>query len=543
MKIETKIQIPIFIFTALLALVLSVLYMEFLGSVLFEQFEKNGSAVATSLGISGRLSVMMRDSAQLNTISETAFSDENVRSVSFYDEKGEWITTRGSTDGVSFPSELTRAVKPVATEIESEHQGTVGLFAVPVFARGNEGTPIGAVVVAVSKEQLHESRNSAVALAIGSTVVLLAIVLFSFKIILRQLIIQPVHQVIDTINNADLNSQFNSVRKDEVGDLQRSFDGFVTNIKNTLMQVSTASSEVSSACAEIGASAEELSSGASEQSTQSAEAAGAVGEMSGSIKENSQNAKATLETAHQAKQTAEQGGIVVQRTVDSMKNISVVVNRSAETVKALGRSSDQIGEIISVIDDIADQTNLLALNAAIEAARAGEQGRGFAVVADEVRKLAERTTKATKEIAVMIKQIQTDTKEAVASMDEGTKKVSDGIQLADHAGDSLLEIIKISQDVTDKVTQIASASEHQSQASDMIRNSVERINAVTQQNVEGTSMIAHSVEALNHLTANLQELLKGFKLGEPDTGRATQRPVSVERSRKAVTVNGQLVDH
>jgi methyl-accepting chemotaxis protein len=543
MKIETKIQIPIFIFTAMLAFILSVLYMQFLGSVLFEQFDKNGSAIATSLGISGRLSVMMRDSSQLNTVSETAFSDEDVRFVSFYDEKGKWISTRGNSEGVTLPNELTKAGKPVTSEIEAERLGTVGIFSTPVFARGTEGTPIGTVVVVISKEQLHESRNSAIALAVGSTVALLAIVLFIFRIILRKLIIHPVHQVIDTINNADLNSQFNSDRKDEVGDLQRSFDGFVTNIKNTLIQVSEASSAVASACAEIGSSAEELSSGAGEQSAQSAEASTAVGEMTGSIKENSQNAKVTLETAHQAKETAEQGGIVVQRTVDSMKNISLVVNRSAETVKTLGRSSDQIGEIISVIDDIADQTNLLALNAAIEAARAGEQGRGFAVVADEVRKLAERTTKATKEIAVMIKQIQSDTKEAVASMDEGTKKVSDGIELADHAGDSLLEIIKISQNVTDKVTQIATASEHQSHASELISNSVERINAVTQQNVEGTTMIAHSVEALNHLTENLQELLSKFKLGDAAESGMNRRGTSVERSRKAVTEDGFLVDH
>ncbi|MBP6673085.1 MAG: hypothetical protein KA247_08040, partial [Bacteroidetes bacterium] len=158
MKIETKIQIPIFIFTAMLALVLSILYMEFLGSVVFEQFDKNGSSIATSLGISGRLSVMMRDSSQLNTISETAFSDDDVRFVSFYDEKGEWISTRGNSDGLTLPKELTSAAKPIAAERESEQLGTVGVFSAPVYARGTEGSPIGTVLVAISKEQLHESR-------------------------------------------------------------------------------------------------------------------------------------------------------------------------------------------------------------------------------------------------------------------------------------------------------------------------------------------------------------------------------------------------
>jgi methyl-accepting chemotaxis protein len=143
----------------------------------------------------------------------------------------------------------------------------------------------------------------------------------------------------------------------------------------------------------------------------------------------------------------------------------------------------------------------------------------------------------------MIKQIQADTKEAVASMDEGTKKVSDGIELADHAGDSLLEIIKISQHVTDKVTQIATASEHQTHASEMISNSVERINVVTQQNVEGTTMIAHSVEALNHLTENLQELLSKFKLGDASQEVNSTRNGMLKRSRKAVSEYGQIVDH
>ena len=172
-----------------------------------------------------------------------------------------------------------------------------------------------------------------------------------------------------------------------------------------------------------------------------------------------------------------QGGKVVGETIEGMKRIADVVNKSAETVKELGKSSDQIGEIIGVIDDIADQTNLLALNAAIEAARAGEQGRGFAVVADEVRKLAERTTKATKEIAGMIKKIQSDTTGAVQSMEAGHEGGRARDRLADKAGTSLTEIVGVSQKVTDMVTQIAAASEEQSSASEQISKNVEAISS------------------------------------------------------------------
>ncbi|MBP6673083.1 MAG: methyl-accepting chemotaxis protein [Bacteroidetes bacterium] len=389
----------------------------------------------------------------------------------------------------------------------------------------------------------------------SATMFMLTIAGFGFAIsvvlgfVIARIISGPVNELVANIANADLNSRFNSTRKDEIGGLQKAFDGFVDQIKNTLVQVSESSAAVASASTEISSSTEQLAAGAQEQSSQSAEVAGAVEEMTKTIIENSRNASDTADTAKRAKATAEKGGNVVRQTVEGMKDIAKVVNKSADTVKALGRSSDQIGEIISVIDDIADQTNLLALNAAIEAARAGEQGRGFAVVADEVRKLAERTTKATKEIASMIKQIQTDTKDAVFSMDEGTKKVNDGILLADQAGESLKEIMEISQLVTDKVAQIAAASEQQSSASEQISKNVEAISSVTQESASGTQQIARTAEDLNRLTENLQELLNKFNLGgttaaAPTRHDAYQRPkTTVQRSRKAVTEHGHLVEH
>jgi len=229
----------------------------------------------------------------------------------------------------------------------------------------------------------------------------------------------------------------------------------------------------------------------------------------------------------------------VEETVAGMRKIAVVVGKSAETVKELGKSSDQIGEIVTVIDDIADQTNLLALNAAIEAARAGEQGRGFAVVADEVRKLAERTTKATKEIAGMIKKIQADTAGAVSSMQEGTRQVDQGIAMADKAGNSLKEIVQVSQKVTDMVMQIAAASEQQSSASEQISQNVEAISTVTGQTASSTQQIARAAEDLNSLTDNLQQLVGHFRLSAAGQGVAAKE----EKSTVAVRANGKLVRH
>lgn len=335
--------------------------------------------------------------------------------------------------------------------------------------------------------------------------------------------------------------------KDEIGDLARSFQKMVSNLRETVHQLIDASSAVASASSEISSSTEEMAAGAQEQTSQAGEVASAVEKMTKTIVENSKNASDTAGTAKEAKIAAEQGGRVVEETVEGMKQIAEVVRKSAGTVQELGKSSDQIGEIISVIDDIADQTNLLALNAAIEAARAGEQGRGFAVVADEVRKLAERTTKATKEIAGMIKKIQTDTKGAVESMEEGTMKVDAGIHLADKAGVSLQEIVEISQKVTDMVTQIAAASEQQSSASEQISKNVEGISAVTGETAQGTQQIARAADDLNRLTENLQQLVGKFKLsgsGEGGQQIATKpHVVRKEKSKVAVRDNGVLVSH
>jgi methyl-accepting chemotaxis protein len=277
-----------------------------------------------------------------------------------------------------------------------------------------------------------------------------------------------------------------------------------------------------------------MAAGSQEQSSQAGEVATAVGQMTATILETSKNADNATAAAKNAGNIAKEGGKVVDETVKGMIRIADVVKKSAETVQALGKSSDQIGEIVQVIDDIADQTNLLALNAAIEAARAGEQGRGFAVVADEVRKLAERTTKATKEIAGMIKQIQKDTGDAVVSMQQGTVEVENGKQLADKAGKSLKEIIHGSDEVVDIITQVATASQEQSAAAEQISQNIEAISNVTHESATGIQQIARASEDLNRLTSDLQNLVSNFKISETSEHYD-------KSGRLAVKANGSLI--
>jgi len=320
-------------------------------------------------------------------------------------------------------------------------------------------------------------------------------------------------------SDGDLTVQLHSDNNGEVGKFYAEFNKALENIRNLLHSLVGLINTTVSASNQISSSSEEMAAGAEEQSSQTNEVAVAIEEMTKTIVNTTINSSAAAEAAKNAGMIAKDGGKVINDTIAGMNRISEVVKTSAAIVQALGKSSDQIGEIIKVIDDIAGQTNLLALNAAIEAARAGEQGRGFAVVADEVKKLAERTTKATKEIAVMIKTIQRDTAGAVDSMQKGTIEVEKGKLLADEASNSLNLIIEGSEEVVNIATQVASASEEQAASAEQITKNIEGISKVTNESVSGVQQIAHAAEELNRLTASLQDIVSKFKIEDNTTSK------------------------
>lgn len=325
--------------------------------------------------------------------------------------------------------------------------------------------------------------------------------------------IKEAEVVLDKISKGDLTARMqgnyrgnHELIKQSINQMSEEFYRAMIAIKNSVENTVQISETISS-------STEQLASGMHEQSTQTADVASAVEEISNTIVENAQNASIAAETAKEAGNKAKNGGQVVTQAIDGMHKIAATVQKGADMVFVLGNNSEKIGEIVSVINDIADQTNLLALNAAIEAARAGEQGRGFAVVADEVRKLAERTTKATKEIADMIKSIQQDTGSAVEAMTIGIKEVESGRVLTEKAGAVLSEIIDKTEKVTDAASQVAMASKEQSTASADISRNVEGINSVFHQSSQSIHQIASVADELNNIAGSLKDLIGRFNIG------------------------------
>ena len=296
------------------------------------------------------------------------------------------------------------------------------------------------------------------------------------------------------------------------GAIADSINFAVKEMRNLVVRIKNAAQQVAVASERSRQTANELTQAATRQATQITDATARMRDMSQQMEDMSATAGRSAEVAQGSVATAKRGSAAVQNTIKGMDEMREHIQETAKRIKRLGESSQQIGEIVELINDIAEQTNILSLNAAIQAAMAGEAGRGFAVVADEVQRLAERSGEATKQIADLVKTIQADTNEAVSAMEQTTKGVVEGTRLADAAGQSLGEIESVSEQLSELIVKIARVAHQQSENATLVSQSMGQIQEATTLTSTGTRQTAESIGKLSELARELQASVAGFKL-------------------------------
>ena len=314
------------------------------------------------------------------------------------------------------------------------------------------------------------------------------------------------------------------VTSDVTGAVADSFNLMIGQLRQIIGQVQAASRQISMAVGELRDVTENLASGSDDQAAQAVEASVAIEEMAASIHYVSENASSSATVAEQARANAEHGTRAVTRTIEGMKAVRDQVQETAKRIKRLGESSQEIGEIVELIGDIGDRTSILALNASIQAAMAGEAGRGFAIVADEVERLADRATEATKRASMLVKATQSETAEVMTAMEDTTREVINRSNIANEAGVALAEIQGVSNRLAELLQAISDAAQQQARGSEQVAKSMNEMSAVTRNTASGTKQTAAAITSLGLLVDNLNAIVTRFKLppAEADAPAFTQ---------------------
>ena len=318
-----------------------------------------------------------------------------------------------------------------------------------------------------------------------------------------------------------------TVTEDITGAIADSVNFSIDALRNLVTTINKTAVKVSHAAVQTQEITRQLTDSSEGQSREIANVTSAINEMANSVQQVSKNASTSAEVAQKSVDIAHKGAQTVSRTIDGMDNIREQIQETSKRIKRLGESSQEIGNIVGLIDEIADQTNILALNAAIQASSAGEAGRGFAVVADEVQRLAERAGNATKQIEALVKTIQSDITEAVSSMEHSTTNVVNGARLTEDAGEALSEIESVSVNLSGLIQNISTASSRQSRAASNITSTMNVIQDITAHTSTSASKTASSVSELTVLSHGLKKSVSGFKL--PSYEQALEQAESFEQ--------------
>ena len=451
---------------------------------------------------------------------------------------GKWYTSfRGSEAYAQSPADFRRAFDAIDAPHRALHQSArqvVGLVqqddraaALKVYeadtmtaleqVRGR----LDEMREALQKETLRLSGEAARQVALAQWILFISIAIIIalssvVSIVIVRSIVGPMHELADAaelIAAGDLTGKEVRVRyNDEIGHATKAFNRMSRGIRDLVTNLNSAISRVASAADELSAVTNETNAGVRRQQAETDQVATAMNEMSATVHEVAQNTQGAAGAAHGAADDAAKGKQVVGRSIDTIESLSGEIQRAAEVIEHLHEDAQDINKVLDVIQGIAEQTNLLALNAAIEAARAGEQGRGFAVVADEVRTLATRTHDSTREIQGMIERLQSGANQAVDAMRKSSERASDSVDQAAEAGTALDAIASAVTRINDMNTQIASASEEQSAVADEIDRNINNISQIATENATASEQTMAASEELAKLADELQTLASRFRV-------------------------------
>lgn len=378
------------------------------------------------------------------------------------------------------------------------------------------GSKVASIYMKVSTAELQEAISDAIWSSV-LTVIAVSLLAAVISLFIQAGIVRPINAVVEALKNiaegeGDLTQRLPVTSGDEVGQLALWFNTFIEKIHKVIGEFSTTASELHSNTERLSQTAKDTEQGAVSQQSDIQKMVSAVREMAAVVDDVAQNVSQTADNAEQADKEATSGHNIVTMTMSQIENLSVDINAAAEVINKLRQETDDIGSVLDVIRSIAEQTNLLALNAAIEAARAGEHGRGFAVVADEVRTLASRTQTSTQEIQEMIEKLQTGAREAVDVMEKGTIQAGESVKQAAEASRSLEAITEGVSTIKDKTNQIASASEEQSSATREMERNIDNISEVAQLTANGAVEIAKNTAEVAKMASSMEGVVRQFKL-------------------------------
>ncbi|WP_126456527.1 methyl-accepting chemotaxis protein [Sulfuriflexus mobilis] len=380
----------------------------------------------------------------------------------------------------------------------------------------NNGIALAHLISAKDYTEQYTARQSTNMLAYGLTAAIVIIALTGLYFYMRYML-KPLNAVVSNLNKiaaGNLTDDIEVTSNDEIGQLQYAMHQTTVQLRDIIQLINIISGRLGTSSNEMVSITQTTQSSIQEQQSGIAQVATAMNEMSATVIEVARNAHSAAEAAHNADNEANNGQTVVNATISSIQQLVNEVENASDVINEVRSDSDAIGTILDVIRGIAEQTNLLALNAAIEAARAGEQGRGFAVVADEVRTLASRTQESTNEIQGMIEKLQSGIRNAVTTMEQSRERAGQTVEQASKADQSLQTITSSVSTINDMNTQIASAAEQQTGVAEEINRNVVEINHISESNAEGANQILAASENLNRLTDELNSVVHRFQISE-----------------------------